>query len=253
VEHTYFLERTVSEVQRPLPGPILRDSDVATVLPKPEGGLSMWCLRLVPRSGAQDFNFVLCYAESDNGLSNWRLPELGLKEIDGNKRNNVLIVPNDRDAKGRPLTGFFGTGMFCVLDAKLTPHPKAHARYTALYLTNPPSDGGLHLAYSEDGLRWLAYPENPVYRGWPDTANNFFYDRRLGRYVLYLRPSQNLHAGPPTSTAWWPAPKATTSFTGTVSASCWIPMRTMRRQREPSRTAAPVAATPAAAIGSSTD
>jgi hypothetical protein len=196
VEHTYFLERTASEVQRPLPGPILRDSDVATVLPKPEGGLSMWHLRLVPRPGAQDFNFVLGYAESDDGIG-WHRPELGLKEIDGNKRNNVLILPNDHDAKGRPLTGFFGTGMFCVLDAKLTPHPKARARYTALYLTNVPSNGGLHLAYSEDGLRWLAYPENPVYRGWPDTANNFFYDRRLGRYVLYLRPSQNLHAGPP--------------------------------------------------------
>ena len=84
-----------------------------------------------------------------------------------------------------------------MLDAKLTPHPKARARYTALYLTNVPSNGGLHLAYSEDGLHWLAYPENPVYRGWPDTSNNFFYDRRLGRYVLYLRPSQKLHAGPP--------------------------------------------------------
>jgi len=196
VEHTYFLERTVSEVQRPLPGPIWRDSDVGTVLPKPEGGLRMWHLRLVPRPGAQDFNFVLCYAESDDGIR-WHRPELGLKEIDGNKRNNVLILPNDCDAKGRPLTGFFGTGLFCVLDAKLTPHPKARARYTALYLTNVPSNGGLHAVYSEDGLHWLAYPENPVYRGWPDTANNFFYDRRLGRYVLYLRPSQNLHAGPP--------------------------------------------------------
>jgi len=197
VEHTYFLERTVSEVQRPLPGPIFRDSDVGTVLPKPECGLRMWYLRLVPRPGAQDFNYVLCYAESDNGLSNWRLPELGLKEIDGNNRNNVLILPNDCDAKGRPLTGFYGPGDFCVLDAKLTPHPKARARYTALYLTNVPSNGGLHAVYSEDGLRWLAYPENPVYRGWPDTANNIFYDRRLGRYVLYLRPSERLHAGPP--------------------------------------------------------
>jgi hypothetical protein len=196
VEHTYFLERTLSPVRRPLAEPMMRDCDVGTVLPKPEGGLRMWYLRLVPRPGAQDFNFVLCYAESDDGIR-WHRPELGLKQFEGNKRNNVLIVPDDRDAKGRPLTGFFGTGLFCVLDAKLTPHPKARARYTAIYLSNVPSNGGLHAVYSEDGLRWLAYPENPVYRGWPDTANNFFYDRRLGRYVLYLRPSQNLHAGPP--------------------------------------------------------
>ncbi len=196
VEHTYFLERTVTPVRRPLPGPIMRDSDVGTILPRPEGGLSMWYLRLVPHAGAQDFNYMLCYAESDDGLK-WRQPELGLRELDGNKRNNVLITPDDRDANGRPLTGFYGPGDFCVLDAKLTPHPKARARYTAIYLSNVPSNGGLHAVYSEDGLRWLAYPENPVYRGLPDTANNIFYDRRLGRYVLYLRPSERLHAGPP--------------------------------------------------------
>ena len=223
VEHTYFLERTVSPVRRPLPDPIFRDSDVATVLPKPEGGLSMWYVRLVPRPGAQDFNYVLCYAESDDG-SVGTCPSLGLNELDGNKRNNVLITPNDRDANGRPLTGFYGPGLFCVLDAKLTPHPKARAQLHR--------DVSLQCAqqrWSERGLL-----------GGRVAVAGLSGEPRLSRLARHreqhlLRPATrslrvvlaSVRSGCTpalrTSTAWFPAPKATIWFTGTASASCSIP------------------------------
>jgi len=67
--------------------------------------------------------------------------------------------------------------------------------YTALFNARlPERPGGLCLAHSDDGLRWHAYPENPVRPGSSDTYNNFFFDERLGRYVAYIRP--NVHAGP---------------------------------------------------------
>ena len=47
VEHTYFLERTVSEIHRPLPDPIFRDSDVARSFPSRRAacacGTCGWC------------------------------------------------------------------------------------------------------------------------------------------------------------------------------------------------------------------
>jgi len=194
VEHTYFLERQLSAPSFPHSAPIFRDTSVGTVLPRPEGGLAMWYQSLEPRLGKNlGFNSILRYAESADGL-NWSAPDLGLREPRGEGPNNILIGPDDVDEVGAPLTGFVGTEFVCVVDAELTPHPHARGRYTALYLSNPPQGGGLYLAFSEDGLRWLAYPENPVYRGWPDTFNIFFHDERIGRYVLYLRPG--VHAGP---------------------------------------------------------
>ena len=82
-----------------------------------------------------------------------------------------------------------------VLDATQCNVPHARGRYTAVYLTNPPvGPAGLQVVYSDDGLRWTAYEENPVYRGWPDTYNHGFFDQRIGRFVAYIRP--NIHAGP---------------------------------------------------------
>ncbi len=69
--------------------------------------------------------------------------------------------------------------------------PHARGRYTALI-------GEGSFLYSDDGLRWTAYPENPVLDlAGSDTYNNFLFDTGIGRYVLYHRPHPRIHAGHP--------------------------------------------------------
>ncbi len=86
----------------------------------------------------------------------------------------------------------YGIDGFCVIDHDQTPSPHARGRFTALFHPY----GGICAAHSDDGLRWTAYPENPVFqpRG-SDTYNNFLFDTGIGRYVLYHRPHPNIHAG----------------------------------------------------------
>lgn len=199
VEHTYFLERRVMPVKKYDGNPVIEPcSAMQTVIRETDSRFRMWyaTLRMIPRPGGESsgYEYELRYAESEDGR-NWIFPELGLKERDGSRANNVIIISNDSDANGQPLTGWIGTEGFCVIDAESMSVPNTCGRYTALYLTNlQDKGGGLCLAHSDDGLHWLAYPENPVFPGWPDMFNNFFFDARIGRYVLYHRPE--IHAGP---------------------------------------------------------
>ena len=191
VHHSHFLTRRVQQARRLQGEPILSPgSCFATVLPGDPGFL-MWYswMRRVGR-GVEHW---LMLARSEDGRT-FDKPSLGLREHEGSKANNIVLRPNEHDAHGNPLTGPNGCEGFCVLDAARQPVPHARSRYTAMTLTNVPKRGGLHLFHSEDGLRWTAYPENPVWHGWPDQYNNFFYDPRLKRYVAYVRP--RTHAGP---------------------------------------------------------
>jgi len=78
--------------------------------------------------------------------------------------------------------------LFRSIDHELTPSPYTRGRYTALI-----GDGSF--VWSDDGLNWTAYPENPVFEPKSDTFNNFIFDTRIGRYVLFYRPDVRLHAG----------------------------------------------------------
>lgn len=199
IEDTYFLRRRLE------PPTLLRDEPViepamayGSVLRDRSGRWRMYYL-----NGRHDhdaiiktdrFQYCEWLAESDDGVE-WTCPSLGLVERDGSRDNNVIMGPHYHDASGADLTGPTGPEGFCVLDGLRHPTPHARARYTALYLAGPMDRPcGICMAYSEDGLTWTGYPENPVIRGWPDNLNNFFYDERLGHYVLYMRPIT--HAGP---------------------------------------------------------
>jgi len=198
VEHTHYLARRVTPVQRVSDQPLFADipeagtphgSDIATVLKGPDGVIRMWYRSKVPapnmplhggrlRVGA----WQLRYAESRDGLS-WTFPKLGLKEVDGSRANNVVLnyagwlgtkapaesMPKpDLDAAGRPLD------VICILDREVTPLPHTRGRYTAL------SDHGESLAYSDDGFVWTAYPENPVlHLAGSDTYNHLIYDAAI--------------------------------------------------------------------------
>ena len=194
VEDSYFLERRLTQARKHEGNPVIEPCKAMQSVLREEGGRFRMWYSTYQRTGRTGIDvFTLHHAESEDGLK-WSFPELGLKELNGNRRNNIIIVSDDKDIEGKPLTGSVGTEGFCVIDLKASGVTNASSRYAAMYLTNLPQGGGLCLAYSDDGYRWKAHPGNPVFRGWPDMFNNFFFDSRLGRYVLYHRPEA--HAGP---------------------------------------------------------
>ncbi len=198
VESTYFLDRRITPATKHSSNPILEDChSAATVLRGQDGTFRMWYVsrRKIPGYKGAAREYTLRYAESTDGVT-WTLPNLGLKEFDGKRDNNVVIKPNDVDATGREITGKGGLvcGNFCILDRAAGPAPHTRGRFTALYNQG----AALGLLYSDDGLRWTAYPENPVFNPQgSDTNNNFLFDPRIGKYVLFHRPPPRIHAGPP--------------------------------------------------------
>jgi len=198
VEHVYFLTRRVNQPERFLDGPVIGPSPAAangTVLPT-EDGLVMWYIAPYRRGSKEGPLYKQCvhYARSRDGYT-FEKPALGLRKFEESSEENIILTPNDVDAQGRPLSGEGGYSGFCVLDSELHGVPHARGRYTAMYRTSVPEvGGGLYLAHSDDGLRWSAYPENPIPFG-GDTYNNFLYDDRIERCVAYVRP--RVHAGPP--------------------------------------------------------
>lgn len=139
-------------------------------------------------AGASTRALTMRYAESDDGLT-WRKPELGLfKNLSGIKTNNVVMP------------GAYGSVM-------LDPHAPPEHRYKALCDIFPRDDwdggrgavhGGkqpdgsisyfmaLYLLTSPDGIHWkrAAQFASPYFH---DSQNQLLYDRRLRKYVAYLR------------------------------------------------------------------
>lgn len=115
------------------------------------------------------------YAESEDGL-NWRLPELGIVEINGSKANNVVR---------------HGAYCMCLID---------HTRH--LHVSHVPKDrdrpfvilytGGDRFSaiWSPDGIRWTDDPNNPVYL---DTENRM--EDRLNGCWDHLRNCYLITAG----------------------------------------------------------
>jgi len=176
-------------------------SAMGAVHPTKEG-LVMWYVsphrKETPHGKLVGYDKVVRYAISRDGRK-FEQPSLDRYEFRGTRSNNIVVGMNQIDARGVPLSGPTGCSGFCVLDASRQPVPHARGRFTALYGASIPKRGsGLCLAWSDDGLVWNAYPENPLTPS-SDTYCNFFYDPRTQRYALYIRPSaasDGLRAGP---------------------------------------------------------
>ncbi len=114
------------------------------------------------------------YAESDDGIE-WTKPELGVVEVDGSKRNNLVYAG--------PHTEFAP-----FLDAN--PDAAESERYKAFAVSVRALSGvrGLVPLASPDGLSWRPMSEGPVMVDGPfDSHNLSFWDTRLGKYVVYAR------------------------------------------------------------------
>jgi hypothetical protein len=147
-------------------------------------------------------NEILCYAESEDGLT-WRKPELGLVEADGGTANNVV--------RAGP-----GATHFCIVRCE---HETPQKRYRCMSFKSwcegepgeeidsaeghrrldaknaakegdqvlPVSMHGTMLGFdSPDGLRWTPI-RTPILDEWHDTHNICVYDETAGLYRAYLR------------------------------------------------------------------
>ena len=108
----------------------------------------------------------LLQATSSDGV-NWIKPPLGLRDSAGSSSNNILYSIHSPSV---------------LLDAR---EPDPAKRYKLL----GSKSGGYHAAYSADGLRWTAYPKNPVLK-YGDTIT-LAQDPVSGEYLAYhKRPAQ---------------------------------------------------------------
>jgi hypothetical protein len=129
--------------------------------------------RGLPVAGADGSdNEVTCTAESTDGVR-WEKPELGLFDVKGTKRNNVVL------AGMRPYSHNFAPF------ADTRPGVPAAERFKALAGT---VESGLAAFVSPDGLRWRKLREEPVLRdGAFDSQNVGFWSSHEKCYVCYFR------------------------------------------------------------------
>ncbi|HQR33137.1 MAG TPA: hypothetical protein PLK30_10385 [Blastocatellia bacterium] len=117
-----------------------------------------------------------CYAESRDGLT-WTKPDLGLYEVMGTRRNNVIL------ADSAPLSHNFSP----LLDAR--PGVPANEKFKALAGTKK---SGLFALTSADGIRWRKLSEQPVFtEGDFDSQNLAFWSESEQQYVCYFRVFRN--------------------------------------------------------------
>ncbi len=119
----------------------------------------------------------LGYAESKDGIK-WTKPDLGLIEFQGSKNNNIVCLD-------------YG---FVFIDPKAGKEEKYKLVCFGLHCIGGrsnadsvnPEKGGMYLYTSPDGLHWKWHPKR-LFPFMPDTLNQMFYDKRIDKYVAYLR------------------------------------------------------------------
>jgi len=133
--------------------------------------------------GGADSNAVpvrsIAYARSSDGI-NWEKPDLGLVEIYGTRKNNIVL--------GHGFGGIKGATHGCMVF--LDPLAPSDQRFRLV--SNPQELGKyLHLFSSPDGIHWkLTHRDILKFSGERhhlDSQNVIFWDERINKYVAYVR------------------------------------------------------------------
>ncbi len=124
----------------------------------------------------------LCYATSKDGYQ-WDLPDLGLLEYQGSKRNNFVFTAGRGEVAG---------GVF-----KDPVETDPDRRYKLIYhLHETPglgtSGNGIGVAFSPDGIHWKRATDKPVIPS-GDSPNSVLWNPRLGKYVAHTRHNALYH------------------------------------------------------------
>ena len=140
------------------------------------GKFRMWYLGMLerdtPQGSVPGWWRPMCYAESDDGI-HWTKPELGLVELNGNKKNNICLIDSDPYSLSRV------NDFLTVLYEPNDPDPLR--RYKTVYIAHLPFEevrGGRSkighdedrwcsfvCATSADGLRWKVVGDRPANAG----------------------------------------------------------------------------------------
>ena len=131
-----------------------------------------------PAQAREPHPWVLCYAESDDGLK-WRKPTLGILEFDGSTENNIVVTPElVAEIGGCPAH----TATFMDANPDCPPDEK----YKIIIVGSKPH--GLYVLKSADGLRFSPMSPEPIQRkGAFDSQNLAFWDPVRGEYREYHR------------------------------------------------------------------
>lgn len=109
------------------------------------------------RAQVKTHECVVCYAESDDGVT-FTKPNLGLFEFNGEKATNIVLIGG----------GGYGD-RYCNSVLFDTLEQDAARRYKMTFNDWTQDEkgevwGGLHVAYSPDGIHWTKAPGAPFYR-----------------------------------------------------------------------------------------
>jgi len=133
--------------------------------------------------GTADSNAVpvrsIAYARSNDGV-HWEKPNLGLVEVHGTRKNNIVL--------GHGFGGIKGATHGCMVF--LDPHAPSDQRFRLV--SNPQELGkSLHIFSSADGIHWRLTQQNIMRfrseRHHLDSQNVIFWDNRVNKYVAYVR------------------------------------------------------------------
>lgn len=111
----------------------------------------------------------LCYAESDDAI-HWTRPDLGIVEIKGSKKNNLIYSDNAID----------GTIMLDPRDV-----PERRYKVFRSIITQDKERAGVHASYSADGIHFTE--AGRVFPMWPETSLIADWDARIQKYVVFTR------------------------------------------------------------------
>lgn len=131
---------------------------------------------------------LVAYAESKDGYK-WEKPNLGIVDFNGSKQNGLVNMGRD-NTEG-------------VSIVRQPDEPNPQRRYKAIFwehkvapkgeptgrekLAEDSRPDGMWVSFSEDGLHWKDYADNPVIPHGSDTGQCVLYDPALKKYVLYSR------------------------------------------------------------------
>jgi hypothetical protein len=114
----------------------------------------------------------MCYSESDDGIR-WDRPALDVfKHKDGTPTNIVF-------------KGYSYSGGNTILYQPEAPREQRYLLVNCDWQSE--QVGGIHFAFSPDGIHWKYVPGKPVIHGESDTWNNIVWNAERGVYMLYMR------------------------------------------------------------------
>ena len=125
----------------------------------------------------------ILYAESDDGLK-WTKPRLNLFDFEGDIGNNIVLLG----------LGYGDLYSPSVIKDAADPDPARRFKMAFWDKTGKDTyrDGGIHVAFSPDGIHWKRHPGNPVLKATKTEQSisdvlDVMRDPKTGMFVLYTK------------------------------------------------------------------